>query len=126
MNGIRGIGVDIVEIGRIDDSIRRLGDRFLSKLFTEAEIAYCRSKKNPSQHFAARFAAKEAVAKALSTGWAGEFEWKNVEVFNEPSGKPGIVLHGKTAAVLSGSRVLISLSHSDTTVVAFAVIEDTR
>ncbi len=126
MNGIKGIGVDIVEISRIEDSIGRLGDRFLTKLFTEAEIAYCRSKKNPAQHFAARFAAKEAVSKALATGWAGEFEWKNVEVFNEPSGKPGIVLHGKTADVLAGCRVLISLSHSDTSVVAFAVIEDNR
>lgn len=120
---IQGIGVDLIEIERIRGSIEEFGETFLRKIFTDEEIAYCRSRKNPVQHFAARFAAKEAVSKALSTGWSGEFEWKNIEVSNELSGKPLIVLHGKTAEVLDKSVVHISLSHSDTAVAAFALIE---
>lgn len=120
---IQGIGVDIIEIKRIQSSIEQFGDTFLRKIFTDSEIAYCRARKNPVQHFAARFAAKEAVSKALATGWAGEFEWKNVEVTNELSGKPNVLLHGSTAAALAKSVVHLSLSHSDMSVVAFAVIE---
>ena len=120
---IRGIGVDLIEIQRIQSSIDEFGETFLRKIFTDAEIAYCRSRKNPAQHFAARFAAKEAVSKALSTGWSGEFEWKNVEVTNELSGKPNVTLHGSTAEALKKSNVHLSLSHSETAVVAFAVIE---
>ena len=120
---IEGIGVDLIEIARIQSSIEEFGDTFLRKIFTDGEIAYCRSRKNPVQHFAARFAAKEAVSKALSTGWSGEFEWKNIEVTNELSGKPNITLYGNTAGVLKNSKVHITLSHSDTNVVAFVVIE---
>lgn len=120
---IKGIGVDIIEIARIQSSIDRFGDTFLRKIFTDAEIAYCQSRKNPAQHFAARFAAKEAVSKALSTGWSSEFEWKNVEVTNELSGKPNVLLHGNTADALRTSKVHVSLSHSESAVVAFAVIE---
>ena len=120
---IQGIGVDLIEIKRIQSSIDEFGEIFLRKIFTDAEIGYCRSRKNPAQHFAARFAAKEAVSKALSTGWSGEFEWKNVEVTNELSGKPNVTLHGSTAAALKNSKVHLSLSHSETAVVALAVIE---
>ena len=120
---LQGIGVDIIEISRIAESIERYGNTFLRKLFTENEIAYCNAKKLPAQHFAARFAAKEALSKAIATGWSGEFEWKNVEVKNDPSGKPDFLLHNKTAEALQGSRVLLSMSHSDTAVIAFVVIE---
>ncbi len=120
---IQGIGVDLIEIQRIESSINKFGETFLRKIFTDTEIAYCRSRKNPTEHFAARFAAKEAVSKALSTGWTGEFEWKNVEVTNELSGKPNVILHGSTADALKKSKVHLSLSHSDSSVVAFAIIE---
>lgn len=120
---IQGIGVDLIEIERIRSSIDQFGETFLRKIFTDVEIAYCQSRKNPVQHFAARFAAKEAVSKALATGWSGEFEWKNIEVSNELSGKPAILLHGSTAQALEKSIVHISLSHSDISVVAFAIIE---
>ena len=120
---IQGIGVDLIEIERIRGSIDEFGETFLRKIFTDVEIAYCRSRKNPVQHFAARFAAKEAVSKALATGWSGEFEWKNIEVSNELSGKPSIVLHGSTSQALEKSVIHISLSHSDSSVVAFAIIE---
>lgn len=120
---IQGIGVDIIEIDRIRDIIDRYGDTFLSKIFTETEINYCRSKKISSQHFAARFAAKEAFSKALSTGWRGEFSWKDIEVSNNELGQPSITLYGKLGDRIEKDRVLISLSHSDNTVVAFVIIE---
>ena len=91
---IRGIGVDIVEVARIRQSVEESGEQFLNRVFTQPEIDYCASKANRYQHLAARFAAKEAVSKALATGWAGDFRWKDVEVMNDPSGQPQITLHG--------------------------------
>jgi len=123
---VRGIGVDIIEIDRIRESVDRLGDLFLSKIFTTREIAYASGKANRFQHLAARFAAKEAVAKALSTGWSGEFRWKDVEVMNEQGGQPRITLTGKLRDVLAASTIHLSMSHSDTHVVAVVVIEETR
>ncbi|NUN68372.1 MAG: holo-ACP synthase [Bacteroidetes bacterium] len=120
---ITGIGTDIIEISRIERSIAQYGDAFLNKLFTFTEIQYCKSKQFPTQHFAARFAAKEAFSKAVSTGWSGEFEWKNIEVRNDPTGRPDLVLYGRTAETLKGHSVFLTMSHSDTTVVAFVVIE---
>jgi holo-[acyl-carrier protein] synthase len=122
---IKGIGVDIIEISRIQDSLDRLGSSFTRKIFTEQEVQYCSSKAHPAQHYAARFAAKEAMSKALATGWAGDFQWKNVEVVNALSGKPEIVLHGRTKETMAGNAIHLTISHSDTSVVAFVVIEST-
>jgi holo-[acyl-carrier protein] synthase len=122
---IIGIGVDIIEISRIQKSVERYGESFLRKLFTASEIRYCSSKVFPAQHYAARFAAKEAFAKAISTGWSGDFEWKNVEVKNDAVGKPSFELYGKTAEAMKGSAVFLSMSHSDDAVVAFVVIQKT-
>ena len=121
---IRGLGVDIIEIARIRDLVEAQGTRFLERVFTAEEIAYCNSKPHRHQHFAARFAAKEAVSKALASGWAGEFRWKDVQVTNDPSGRPGVTLHGPLREQLGGGMILLSLSHSDTNVVAVAIIED--
>jgi holo-[acyl-carrier protein] synthase len=121
---IKGVGVDIIEIARIEKSIRELGDHFLQKIFTSREIAYCSSKQNSTQHFAARFAAKEALSKAVATGWAGEFRWRDVEVVNEPSGKPVFEFYGAMKAMLVRSNVFVSMSHSGNHVVAMVVIED--
>jgi holo-[acyl-carrier protein] synthase len=123
MQGIQGIGVDVIDMQRIRKTIEELGDSLLQKLFTEAEIRYCTSKKFPHQHFAARFAAKEAVSKALQTGWSGVFRWKDVEVVNEPSGAPKILLHNDLAAILKNNTIHLTISHTESTVVAFAVIE---
>ena len=123
---IEGIGVDVVEISRIEEVVQRWGNGFLEKVFTSTELQYAQSKKEPMPHIAARFAVKEAVAKALSTGWSGGFRWKDVEVRNDLSGKPSVNLYGKMQEMLKGSKVLVSLSHSDTVVVAFAVIESER
>ncbi|MBM2845038.1 MAG: acpS [Bacteroidetes bacterium] len=121
---VRGIGVDIIEISRIRQSIESAGDGFLEKVFTPREIEYCKSKQNMHQHFAARFAAKEAVGKALSTGWRGEFRWKNVEVMNDASGQPRITLHDTLKDHLAGAMIFVSLSHSESHVVAMVVIEE--
>ena len=120
---IEGVGVDVVEIRRLQRAIDQWGNFFLHKIFTDRELAYAQSKKNPLPHIAARFAVKEAVAKALSTGWSGGFRWKDVEVENNPSGKPSVVLNGQVKDLLKGSRILVSISHSENVVVAFAVIE---
>jgi len=121
---IRGIGVDILEIERIRRSMERYGDRFLGKVFTAQEIAYCTGKSNVCQHFAARFASKEALSKALATGWRGELRWKDVEVINDTSGQPHIALHGPLRKSLSASSIFVTLSHSETHVVAIVLIED--
>ena len=89
-----GIGIDIIEIERIKKSIEKYDDLFLNKIFTQTELDYCLSKQNKYQHFAARFAAKEAIAKAIATGWSEGFKWKDIEIYNEPSGLPRVKLFG--------------------------------
>ncbi len=120
---ISGIGIDVVEIHRMNKIIDEWGNTFLEKIFTENELSYARSKKEYVQHLAARFAAKEAVAKAISTGWSGGFRWKDVEVTNDVSGKPTIILSGQLSEIFNSHNVFISLSHSENVVVAFAVVE---
>lgn len=121
---IRGVGVDVVDIQRMKETLVDQGERFLRKVFTDAEVDYCERKPRPYEHYAARFAAKEAVSKALETGWTGTFRWKDVEVLNEPSGAPKVTLRNETAERLRSHRVHLSLSHSEQTVVAFVVIEE--
>jgi holo-[acyl-carrier protein] synthase len=121
---VKGIGVDIIEIDRVRRSIKRMGDRFLEKVYTSSEISYCNAKAHRFQHYAARFAAKEALSKALSTGWAGEFRWKDVEVMNEPSGQPRFLLHGTLCERLKGADIMLSMSHSDSHVVAMVIIQE--
>lgn len=120
---IIGIGVDVVEIVRMKKVINEWGNTFLEKIFTENELKYAQSKKDFVQHLAARFAAKEAVAKAISKGWAGGFRWKDVEVSNDISGKPKIALYGKLKEEFSTNKIFISLSHSENVVIAFVVVE---
>ncbi len=120
---IEGIGIDVVEIPRIQRAIDTWGDVFLTKIFTDRELGYARSKKNPTHHLAARFAVKEAVAKALSTGWRGGFRWKDVEVENDAAGKPSVALYGHVKNLLTGRRILVTISHSEGVVVASALIE---
>ncbi len=120
---IQGIGVDVVDVERMRSILAEQGAIFIDRVFTETEIAYCREKQNPEQHFAARFAAKEAVSKAMQTGWSGIFRWKDVEVVNEPSGAPKILLHNAVLRTLEKSVVHLSLSHTENTVVALVVIE---
>jgi holo-[acyl-carrier protein] synthase len=120
---ILGIGTDIIEVERIKKSVSKRD--FVLKVFTPNEIAYC-ERGQAEQHYAARFAAKEAFFKALGTGWAGEMEITDVEVMNDAFGKPGIQLTGNTAKYFSGiggGTIHLSLSHLPGVAVAFVIIE---
>lgn len=122
-----GCGVDIIEIERVKDAIESGGDRFLNRIYTDREKEYCLSKKASQFHsFAARFAAKEAVSKALGTGFANGLGWKDIEILNDAFGKPYVELHGKAREifeVLSAKSIFVSLSHCDQYAVAYAVID---
>jgi holo-[acyl-carrier protein] synthase len=125
---VLGVGTDLMETKRIEESIERFGDRFLERVFTAAEIAYCqRKKKNAAESFAARFAAKEAGAKALGTGISRGVTWKEFEVRREASGQPTLHLSGR-AAELGGAmgvrRMQLSLTHSRELAMAVVVVED--
>ena len=113
-------GVDIIEIDRIRKAFERWGQRFLNRIYTEGEIAYCRGRP---PNLAARFAAKEAAMKALGTGLRG-VGWKDVEVVRAPSGAPSIVLHGRAllrAENLGVTELALSITHSKDYAVAFVV-----
>jgi holo-[acyl-carrier protein] synthase len=123
---VLGVGTDLMEIPRIAQSIERFGTRFLERVFTAREIAYCRQKKNAAESFAARFAAKEAGAKALGTGISHGVSWLELEVAREPSGRPVLQLSGRAAdraRALGVTRVSLSLTHSREVALAVVVME---
>ena len=123
---IVGVGTDLAEISRVARSIERFGDRFLARVYTAGEIAYCRTKKNFAESFAARFAAKEAGAKALGTGISYGVSWQEFEVLRAPSGKPSLVLHGRAAEIAGRLGVVhatLSLTHSRDTAMAVVILE---
>lgn len=112
---IFGIGIDVVEVERIASSMAEFGERFATRIFTERERAYCDSQKRPEIHYAARFAAKEAIAKAFGTGIGKELGWLDMEIIRKESGEPSLLLTGagKDFAELKGiAEVKISLSHA--------------
>src|ERR1019366_3879060 len=120
---VLGMGTDLAEIVRVARSIERFGDRFLARVYTPGEIAYCMTKKGFAESFAARFAAKEAGAKALGTGISYGVSWKEFEVTRAKSGKPSLVLPGRAAALAAGMGVVnISLSLTHTRDLAMAVV----
>jgi holo-[acyl-carrier protein] synthase len=113
MGTVIGIGIDLEDISRVERVFS--SPRALQRVFTPHEIAYCQPKRNRFQHLAARFAAKEAVFKALGTGLSGGLHWVDAEVQNEPSGKPSLILSGPAKALadrLGVQTILVSLSHS--------------
>jgi len=122
-----GHGIDLCGVGRIRRMIADHGDRFLARTYTEAEVAYARRrKKGFEETLAGRFAAKEAVMKALGTGWRDGVEFAGIEILNEPSGKPYVVLHGTTAQKADELGVTawhITITHSEDLAIASAVAE---
>jgi holo-[acyl-carrier protein] synthase len=122
---IHGIGVDLEEVARISAMIGRWGRSFTTKLFTDREIEYCDQRPVPHQHYAARFAAKEALSKAMGTGWADRFRWKDAEVQNDRAGKPHVILHNHLAEAFPDVIIHLSMSHTATHVTAMVVIERT-
>lgn len=126
MNEILGIGVDMVDISRIKALRERHGDRFHNILFLPGETEYCLSRANPDECFAARFAAKEAVMKALGTGWAHGVAFTGIEVVRMDDGRPEIQLHGTTAHCAKerhAGKIHLSLSHAGEAAIAMAIIE---
>jgi len=121
---IVGIGTDIVEVTRIESSIKKYGERFLNRIFTESEQQYSESfRNNKYQHYAARFAAKEAFSKAIGTGITQGFKFREVGIRNQPNGKPNVVLSGDTAVRWGDCNIHVSLSHTALNAVAYIVIE---
>lgn len=125
---ILGLGTDMIEIARIEQSISRFGAPFLHRVYTPAEIAYCQQKKKTAaESFAARFAAKEAAAKALGTGISRGVTWRELEVLRQPGQRPTLHLSGRAAAIaahLGIQRLALSLSHTRDLAIAIVIAED--
>jgi holo-[acyl-carrier protein] synthase len=121
-----GLGTDLIEIGRIADSVDRFGERFLQRVYTAREIAYCKGKKRFAESLAGRFAAKEAGAKALGTGIGRGVGWRDLEVVREPSGRPVLRLHARAAEIADGlgvATISLSLTHGKEIALAVVVME---
>ncbi|MCL2661158.1 MAG: holo-ACP synthase [Acidobacteriaceae bacterium] len=125
---VLGLGSDLIEIGRIAESMKRYGDRFLARVFTAGEIAFCQRKRHhAAESFAARFAAKEAAAKALGTGISRGISWREIEVRRELGHRPEIVLHGRAkewAARMGVQKMHLTLTHSRDLAMAVVLAED--
>lgn len=123
---VKSLGIDTVECARLKEMLDRHGQRFLDRVFTPAEQAYCVGRKRSIEHLAGRFAAKEAVLKALGTGWRNGISWTDIEVVNMPSGSPRIILTGRCRQVADEqafASILISISHTSSQAVAVAVAQ---
>ena len=119
-----GIGTDIVECLRIGRMIEQHGELFLTRVYTDREIRYCQTRKRTTEHFAGHWAAKEAVLKALGTGWRRGMSWTDVEVSHQAGGKPQVVLSGAAHDIAQGQRVgglLVSIAHCRAYAVAYAL-----
>jgi len=124
MPHIIGLGLDLTDIDRIADVIDRYGERFLRRIFTDAEIAYCARRRVPAIHFAGRFAAKEAAMKALGTGHSHGVLWRDVEIVRR-GGPPRLEWHGGAArrfSAIGGRSSLVTITHSDTIAAAEVLV----
>ena len=119
---IEAIGIDLVEVPRIAEAVRRFGERFVSRVFTPWEIQYCSSKINPELSFAARFAVKEAVFKAIGTGFSEGVKWTSVEVVNDKRGQPEVRLGQGIRKHIGDKRIVISLAHTKEYAIASAIL----
>lgn len=118
---IRGLGTDILEISRMRSSIERHGQHFLNRLFSQAEQDYCYKFQDPSPHFAGRFAAKEAIAKALGTGFGAHLAWHDIEIINDDLGKPVVHFSETIRKKHNNPHILISISHCTEYAMATAI-----
>ena len=126
---IYGIGVDLVDIKRMEKVLERWGDRFVARVFTEAEAALCYQRGNPPSSFATRFAAKEAFSKAIGLGMRQGVRWRDIEVFHFPGGRPGLRLHGRSSDLCREKEIHgfhLSLSDEGGFGIAMVVLETAR
>ena len=117
-------GIDMVDCERLGRSIARHGRRFLQRIYTPAELAYCEDRKRCTEHLAGRFAVKEAVMKVLGTGWRGGIAWTDIEVSNDPLGRPEVVLSGRCrelADEMGLETILVAITHVETMAMASAI-----
>ena len=119
---LEGLGIDVVEVGRIKKALDRWGERFFHRVFTSEERNYCKRKAHPEQSLAARFAAKEAVLKAIGTGLSDGIRWTDVEVVNDKSGKPKVQLEKKITQRIGNKKILVSISHTKEFAIAIAIL----
>ena len=122
---ISGIGVDIIKVNRIKKAIENSSHGFIDKVFTKTEQEWCGKRKNTFQHFAARFAGKEAVLKAFNLGW-GSVDWKSIEIENDTAGAPRVVLHNHMKEICHEKyvdKIFLSLSHFDSYAVAVVILQ---
>lgn len=120
---IKGIGTDIIEIERLRLAYTRRGNSLLDKLFSENEKKYCFKYKDPFPHFAARFAAKEAIVKAFGLGFGKEISFKDLEIINNTKGKPEVNLSSDVIQKYKDCEISISISHSEFYAIAFCIIQ---
>ena len=123
---IFGLGIDIIEVARIESSYERFGERFVNRILLPDEISYCCLHKKPGPFLAVRFAAKEAISKAFGTGICARLGWQDMEVCRKESGEPFVVLHGKGKKMFEergAKQLLISLSHTENYATAVAILE---
>ena len=124
---IIAIGIDIIEIARVEEVFSRRGERFRKRVFTEGEIDYCERRASRMSSYAARFAAKEAAMKALGTGWSDGVRWRDIEVVRGETGAPALHLHGRALERLGeigARRAHLSLTHSEQIAMAEVILED--
>jgi holo-[acyl-carrier protein] synthase len=122
---IFGIGTDIIEVKRVGKMVAR-GRQYLETIFTEKEMHYCEAKARKSEHYAARYAAKEAILKALGTGWRGGLAYSDIEIINEEMGQPQVLVRGEVRNFFNDHQIqktLISLSHTREIAIAVVILE---
>jgi len=123
---VQAVGIDIVEVERFGKIVNRWGDRFLSRVLTKNEIAYCRRKASAIESMAARFAAKEAFIKCIPSNTLAYFPWKQMEILNQEDGKPYVALHGELYRLFRDKEILVSLSHTKTSAIAIIIVQNER
>jgi holo-[acyl-carrier protein] synthase len=127
-NTIHGIGTDLVEVARIERIIGKWGDRFLKRVFSEGEIIYCGKKAFPPQHYAGRFAVKEALLKCIGRGLFSGLSLKDIEVVNTKEGKPELSVHGKVHEIIDTLDIIkshVTISHTNNFATAVVILEKT-
>lgn len=120
---MKGVGIDLIEIERIRQSCQNYGKHFLDRIFTEKEQEYCSRFSDPLPNYAGRFAAKEAVSKALGTGFGEKLSWHDIEILNDSEGKPILHLSLRAKKTFEDPHILLSISHSKSAAAAVAIWE---